>query len=153
MKCPLCEKECESLDSTKGILPPSFHCPTQVVIPPFGYDGEFGGPRSHFIRFSAGGWSTGSYYEENAFLMPYRLDNHLNSNVTYRGDKAGNRTEIIHKPTSHIFHFGIDNRQRHPAMDKHPRNLRFNHVLRLPLIHMDIEERLRQRLKLLLLLS
>lgn len=153
MLCPLCQKECESLDSSKGVLPPSFHCPTQVVIPPYGDNGEPGGPRSHFIRFSSGGWSTGMYYEENALLLPYRLDNHYNSNVTGRVDKNGVETEIVHRPVSHIFHFGIDNRNRHPAMDKHPRNPRFNHVLRTPLIHMDIEERLRQRLKLILLLS
>jgi len=135
MKCPLCQLECETREAHGG-LPPSFTCPTQVMIPPYGNNGEPGGPRSHFIRFSSGGWRTGMYYEENALLMPYRLNNHYNSN-----------------PTSHIFHFGTDNRQRHPAMEKVPRNLRFNHVLRLPLIHMDIEEKLRQRLKLILLLS
>src|SRR5271157_1852151 len=106
MLCPLCLKECNSLDEMKGVLPPSFHCPTEVEMP----DGE---PQSHFIRFSSGGWSTGMYYEENAILLPYRLDNHLNSNVTTRTEKNGMERQIIHRPTSHVMVYGPDNRQRH----------------------------------------
>jgi hypothetical protein len=147
MLCPLCLKECETINKDKIISFPSFRCSTRIEVP--GREA----PASHFVRFPSGGWSTGEYYEENAILMPYRLDNHYNSNVTGRIDSAGVEIEIIHKPTSHIYAYGTDNREKHPIMASVPRNLRFNHVLRTPLIHMDIEERLRQRLKLILLLS
>lgn len=146
MKCPLCQKECN--ENAEEVLPPSFTCPTYVRI------GGFGGrysTHSHFIKYSTGGWATGIYYLERAVIPPYKLENHLCESTTYREDANGERLEVIHKPHSSIY-----------VMDKNPEwrpgikgvnKTTFSYTLRTPLIHMDIEDKLKERLKLILLLS
>jgi hypothetical protein len=148
MFCPLCQKECSSTEGSGGALPPTFRCPTTVRT---GGDGGRFHVEPHFVRYTTGAWATGIYYLERAILPPYKIENHHNDNVILRQVKEGQLSEIVHAPHSSIYVLGKNPKWRPRSRDIN--KTAFIYTLQTSLIHMDIEEKLRQRLKLILLLS
>lgn len=136
MLCPLCQKECISSEEHGGALPPTYSCPTMVRT---GGDGGRYHTESHFVRYITGGWSTGLYYLERAVFPPYKLENHCTGNVAQP------------KPHSSIYVMGPNPRYRPRLRDVN--KTCFKQVLKTPIIHMDTEDKLSERIRLILLFS
>lgn len=139
MQCPLCLKECIAVEEA-NLLPVSYACAMKVEI----NKGDF---RPHFQRYVTGNWSDGLRYAEVAIILPYRLVNYYDKfteGTVYSDEQEKKR--VKHEPHSTIwslkeaqqFSFGM---------------MSFDKILELPLIHMDIEEKLLERIKLMVLMS
>ena len=126
MKCPICQQECVTTESVGRTPSVSVSCPIKIRT------GEFY-TVSHYRIYQTDSWDMGKYYLERAIALPYKIESHHNANIT---------------PYSVIYVMGPN-----PKDSPHAKNVKFNYALTTPLIHMDIEEKLRQRVKLILLLS
>lgn len=139
MQCPLCLKECIAVEEA-NLLPPSYACVTDVEI-------NKGDLQPHYRKWASGSRLEGLRYSEAAIILPYRLVNHytkFTEGTVYSDEQEKKR--VKHEAYSTIwslkeaqqFSFGI---------------LSFDKILELPLIHMDIEEKLLERIKLMVLMS
>lgn len=136
MKCPLCQKECTQ---TEDLNPPNYACPTTAV-----YNNMV---HSHFYRFPVGNYLDSMHYREIATVLPYRLINeydNFNVGTVYEDEQEQQRIES--KAYSMI---QILKESMHFSMGDYA----FVNVLETALIHMDTEEKLLARIKLLLLMS
>ena|SRR5579885_1730853 len=139
MNCPLCNRQLNQTE--EGVLPPTFRCPTQTILP-----GK--SPEPHYIKYSTGGWTTGMYYLEQAILLPYRIQcHHLNDRVLTRIHKDGTEEKRV-LPTYSTLDKLIEN-PKFGSLDR--RSHIFQQIVKLPMIHLLEEDRMRDKIKTLLL--
>jgi hypothetical protein len=127
MKCPLCSRECLQ-DYNRD----SYYCPTTVVI-------EWAG-NIRLTHFETYVFETrrGSGRKDTVIIPPYKIENYSDPETP---------SEIF--PFTDISILNED--QAFYMMEA--RKLIFKRILEVPLVHLDTEERLRERIKLLLVLS
>lgn len=135
MKCPLCLKECEKgpepAPKFKEFPMPSYYCPTDVAVS-CPTDVQW-----HFVSFifeTKNGWGR----KEQAIIPPYKIENYFDVNSPTDIPAYTDISILIPVSVSHM-------------MEK--QYLYFDRVLETPYVHMDTEEKLRNRIKLLLAFS
>lgn len=147
MICPLCQKECIP---TGYLLEDNWECPTRVQIP------SYPGPTSHFVRalVLTDGHPMVFYPLELAIVLPYRLTNYLLADIEIENSCIG--TPMLHPQSSHsvLAKLTENPSYEHRFNTAYGKRFLFKDILVLQeLIHMDIEEKLRERLDILVLFS
>jgi hypothetical protein len=124
MICPLCNKECDPLPMDGWAL---FFCPTKAKL-------MNEKSLSHFACYTNSTIMDGMYNVYSATIVPYRLENHM------KADKPYSRILVMDGRT----YIDMDGYEMYE----------FDEIIRLDeVIHMDSEDKLLERLKLLVLLS
>ena len=145
MKCPLCSEKFyseELLITETGLYPniPDIKCPV-IMIPNLGYYD------THYHKHPIADWSYHGVQEE-MIVYPYLIINH---DMTY-SDRIVNETERI--PGKKSVWCSIKKYNRGRLTRSGELRPGFDRILTFPgYLHPDTEDNLRERLKLLLLLS